>query len=269
LSLTQSAVSRQVQVVESQLGVHLLVRTSRSVRLTTQGGAYAADVRAALEALRAAALTAMGADRGDELTLAILPTFGTRWLMPRIPAFVRRHPEVTLSFATRIGTFDLTAAGVDAAIHSGQPDWPGGRCTLLLEEQVMPVASPAFLRAHPVVSPPDLLHHPILTLASRPGAWVDWMAGQGLNWSGRGAMVFEHISTLAQACAAGLGVALMPAFLIRPELDSGALVALAPERANGNGYYFVQPETRNPKRATTQFRDWLLTEVARADGPFA
>ena len=262
LALTQGAVSRQVAALEGQLGVALVMRGGRRVRLTEAGAAYAGRARLALEALGQGAMEARGQAPERGLKLAILPTFGTRWLMPRIPGFVRRHPEITLQFATRIGRFDLAAEGMDAAIHSGRADWPGARLTLLMGESVLPVAAPSLLAGGG-----DWRGLPVLALASRPHAWAEWYAAPGEAGSPPvPVMRFEQFATLAQAAAAGMGLALMPAFLIRPELESGALVALDEERASGSGYYFVEPEPApgaQPKRAVALFRDWLLTELAR------
>jgi LysR family transcriptional regulator, glycine cleavage system transcriptional activator len=262
LALTQGAVSRQVAALEAQLGVMLVERRGRGVGLTEAGRAYSARVRAALDLLGQGALEALGQAPESGLRLAILPTFGTRWLMPRIPGFVRRHPEITLQFATRIGWFDLRAEGVDAAIHSGPGEWPGGRLTLLMQERVVPVAAPALAR-----SAGDWTRLPLLALSSRPQAWASWRAGRGIAGpTPAPVMRFEQFATLAQAAAGGLGLALMPAFLIVPELESGALVALDEDRPSGSGYWFVEPEPipgEPVKRPVAQFRDWLLTEVAR------
>lgn len=260
LAVTQGAISRQIAALEAQMGVTLVTREGRRVSLTEAGLAYAPRARSALESLGQGALEALGQAPERGLRLAILPTFGTRWLMPRIPGFVRRHPEITLSFLTRIGRFDLGAEGVDAAIHSGRADWPGTRMTLLMTERVMPVAAPA--RAAP-----GLAGAPLLALASRPQAWAEWRAATGLAGPVPApVMRFEQVATLAQAAAAGMGVALLPAFLIRPELDKGELVPLGEEVPSGAGYYFVEPQQgagARPKRAVAQFRDWLVTEVAR------
>lgn len=266
LALTQGAVSRQVAALEGQMGLALIERGGRRVRLTEAGAAYASRVRAALEMLGQGALEALGQAPERGLRLAILPTFGTRWLMPRIPGFVRRHPEITLQFATRIGHFDFAAEGMDAAIHSGRADWPGARMTLLMQESVVPVAAPSLLAGGR-----NWRDLPVLALASRPRAWSEWLAAR--REAGAAplsepvpVMRFEQFATLAQAAAAGMGLALMPAFLIRPELDAGALEALDDECPSGSGYYFVEPEPApgaRPKRAVALFRDWLLTEVAR------
>jgi LysR family transcriptional regulator, glycine cleavage system transcriptional activator len=258
LNLTQGAVSRQVAALEAQLGASLVARDGRRAGLTPAGTAYAPRVRAALEILGQGAMEALGQAPETGLRLAILPTFGTRWLMPRIPGFVRRHPEVTLSFLTRIGRFDLAAEGVDAAIHSGRADWPGARLTLLMSERVMPVAAPGVARIE---------GQALLALASRPGAWPEWWAATGRAGPVPAALMrFEQVATLAQAAAAGMGVALLPAFLIRPELASGALVPLGDEVPSGAGYYLVAPEPGprgREKPTVARFRDWLLTEVAR------
>ncbi|GAB4267870.1 MAG: LysR family transcriptional regulator [Pararhodobacter sp.] len=258
LALTQGAVSRQIAGLEAQLGVPLVLRGGRQATPTPAGAAYAKRVRAALEHLGQGAMEVMGQAPERGLSLAILPTFGTRWLMPRIPRFVRRHPEVTLHFTTRIGRFDFAAAETDAAIHSGRGDWPGARMTLLMEERVMPVGAPGT---------PSVRGQPLLALASRPDGWSEWWARTGQEGAlPAPAMRFELVSTLAQAAAAGMGVALMPAFLIRPELDAGQITALGEEVASGYGYYFVEPELpagQAPKRAVGQFRDWLVTEMDR------
>lgn len=260
LALTQGAVSRQVAQLEAQLGVALIDRQARGAVPTEAGAGYARRVRAALDLLGQGAIEAMGQAPGRALRLAMLPTFGTRWLMPRIPRFVRRHPEITLHFATRIGRFDLAAEGIDAAIHSGRGDWPGARLTQLMAERVLPVCAPG-------TAVRGVTGQPLLALASRPEGWADWWAQTGQSGPLPGAaMRIEQVSTLAQAAASGMGAALLPAFLIRPELESGALVALGDEVPSGYGYFFVEPaltpgQTARP--AVAALREWLVTEVDR------
>lgn len=269
LSLTQGAVSRQVSGLEEQLGVQLFDRTSRGVVLTEAGSDYAKAVASALSQLRSASLAAMSKRHGDHLNIAILPTFGTRWLMPRIPAFVARHPEVTLNFATRIGMFDFDRDGIDMAIHVGPggaagPDWPGAECTYLMDEMVGPVCAPAYLAAHPVSSGRDLLQLPLLHMASRPDAWDHWFSSLGIADTPRPSMRFEQFSSVTQACIAGLGVALMPLFLIDSELASGQLVEAFPHQVvSQSNYYCVAPTAKKNLRSVAIFRDWLLEEVSR------
>ncbi|KQT54673.1 LysR family transcriptional regulator [Aureimonas sp. Leaf454] len=265
LSLTQSAVSRQVALLEAQLGTPLFARTSRSVTLTEAGRAYAAAIGPALSEIRRVTLQMMTKRHADTLELAILPTFGTRWLMPRIPRFVADHPGITLNFATRIGQFDFAREGLDAAIHIGRPDWPGAECRFLMGETVAPVCSPDFLEAHPISGASDLLGLPLFHMASRPGAWSGWFGAAGLGQASEEGMRFEQFSLVSQAAMAGLGVALMPLFLIERELSSGRLVIAHPHVVESpSAYYLVAPSFERGGAALSAFSDWIVGEARAA-----
>ncbi|MEN3147660.1 LysR family transcriptional regulator [Neorhizobium sp. IRAMC:178] len=264
LSLTQGAISRQVSGLEEQLGIQLFDRTSRGVSLTSAGAEYAKVVASALSQIRSASLQVMTKRHSDQLNLAILPTFGTRWLMPRIPQFVARHPEITLNFATRIGVFDFDRDGIDMAIHIGQPDWSGAECTFLMDEMVAPVCSPAFLASHPIRKGEDLMRLPLLHMASRPGAWNHWFESLGVSGTPSQGMRFEQFGSVAQACIASLGVALMPLFLIDSELATGQIVEAFPHQVTSpSAYYAVAPVSKRDFRPVVAFRAWLLEEVGR------
>ncbi|BDA87156.1 LysR family transcriptional regulator (plasmid) [Aureimonas sp. SA4125] len=263
LSLTQSAVSRQVALLEAQLGTSLFERTSRSVDLTEAGRVYAAAIEPALGEIRRVTLQLMTKRNAETLDLAILPTFGTRWLMPRIPRFVAAHPGITLNFATRIGHFDFAHERLDAAIHIGRPVWPGAECRFLMGETVAPVCSPDFLAHHKITGPSDLVALPRFHIASRPGAWGDWFAASGLRQTGGEGMRFEQFALVAQAAMAGLGVALMPLFLIEAELSEGHLVIAYPDVVDSpSAYYLVAPSFERGGTALAAFSDWILGEAS-------
>lgn len=263
LNLTQGAVSRQIAQLEDQLGVRLVEREARGVRLTEKGRAYAEGVSEILSKIRSLSLDAMSANEEMRLRLAILPTFGTRWLMPRMPDFVRKNPGVTISFATRIGQFDFRAEKIDAAIHVGRPDWLDADCRFLMSETVVAVCTPEFLMAHPVDKAEDLLSLPLLEMASRPGAWRHWFGSLGITAHHPEGMMFEQFSNVTQACLAGLGVALMPEFLIEPELRSGRLVrAFDWAVESESGYYLVRPRHKLDFLPARIFADWLAEKVS-------
>ncbi|MEF0941868.1 LysR family transcriptional regulator [Rhizobium sp. BR 362] len=263
LTLTQAAISRQILTLEERLNTTLFIRGGRGVALTPQGIVYHKSIQEALALIRSASLHAITGSPSATLNLAILPTFGTRWLLPRIPNFVSEHPEVTLNFASRIGVFDFASEGIDAAIYIGGDDWPNGECTFLMEEIVAPVCSPAFLKDSAIVAEQDLLRLPLLQMRSRPLAWEDWFSSLGINGKPRPNMGFEQFLGVAQACIAGLGVALMPLFLIKPELDSGQLIVASHHRVRSrSNYYLVSPEGREPPKPVRAFREWLLRETA-------
>lgn len=262
LSLTQGAISRQIGALEAQLGVSLFQRNSRGVSLTEEGQAYFRPVGDALSSIRAASLRLMTKIQDNKLGLAILPTFGTRWLLPRIPTFVAEHPEITVNFASRIGQFDFAQEGLDAAIHIGKPDWPGAQCTFLMHETVAPVCSPDFLAANTIRQARDLLNMPLIHMVSRPGAWNHWFQSLDIDGTYNHGMRFEQFLSVAQACIAGLGVALMPLFLIRPELENGQLVAAFPHRIQSpSSYYLVSPLAALSRAPVAAFSEWLLREI--------
>lgn len=263
LSLTQGAISRQVRALERQLGVELFARVRKSVRLTEVGKRYAEEVERALQTIRLATLNAMTDQRGGTLNLAILPTFGTRWLIPRFPAFLREHPDITVNFATKLSPFDFKKEDLHAAIHYGQTDWPDTESTFLMREETVPVCAPALLEQHALTRPADLLDMPLLQLQTRPRAWAEWFQAAGLEPPVPGGMMFEEISTIAQATVAGLGVALLPRFLIENELSSGELaVVLEQPLESSFGYYLVTPRDKTGYAPLVAFREWLLRTVS-------
>ncbi|MGV3548670.1 LysR substrate-binding domain-containing protein [Rhizobium sp.] len=263
LDLTQGAISRQIAQLEEQLGTTLVEREARGVRLTDKGRAYAEGVSEILSKIRSLSLDALSDNEDMRLRLAILPTFGTRWLMPRMPDFVRDNPGITISFATRIGQFDFRTENIDAAIHVGRPDWPDADCRFLMNETVVAVCTPEFLMAHPIARAEDLLDLPLLEMASRPGAWRHWFASLDVTAHRTEGMMFEQFSNVTQACLAGLGVALMPEFLIETELGSGRLVrALDWSVESESAYYLVRPRHRLDFAPARIFADWLAAKVS-------
>lgn len=265
LNLTHGAISRQVAALEFQLGASLFVRSARGVQLTNVGKTYAVEIRAALSALRSASLNVLTSPLSCNMNLAILPTFGTRWLMPRFPGFLQEHPDITVNFVTRLSRFEFGAEGIDTAIHYGAPNWPGAECTFLMGEEAIPVCSPALLSRVKDMLNKDLRDLPLLHLESRADAWKDWFNHQGRNVPGNtGTMVFEQFSIVAHAAVAGLGVALLPRFLIRGELDRGELVVLSDQALKSEmGYYLVTPEAKTDYAPVVALREWLLGTIER------
>jgi LysR family glycine cleavage system transcriptional activator len=261
LNLTPGAVSRALQEVEAQLGVTLLIRDRQRLRLTPAARDYVADARRALGVLGQAALRLRAGDGGESLSLAILPAFGMHWLAPRLRDFRAAHPGVALTLTTRLRPFDMEAEGFDAAIHYGRADWPGADHLLLMEEEVQAVCAPALL-ATTVTAPGDLLALPLLQIESRTGDWGRWFAAQGMAGQRPGGMLFDQFATMQQAAVHGLGVALLPTFLIEGDLAAGRLVPAwgGAVRAAGS-YWLVWPKGLPPRPALAAFRGWIEGEV--------
>ncbi|TMV79985.1 LysR family transcriptional regulator [Thioclava sp. BHET1] len=262
LALTQGAISRQLRALEEQLGLPLLVRERQRLHLTPAARDYVAEVRKALSVLSSAALVLKANPQGGTLNLAILPAFGLHWLAPRLAGFSQSHPEVTVNLTTRMRPFDFATTGFDAAIHYGRRDWPGVGYLTLMEEEVLAVGAPALLPA-PLGRAEDVLRLPLLQIESRMGDWGRWLAHHGVAERRPGGMLFDHFATMTQAAVHGLGLALLPRFLIRRELEQGRLLPAfgGPVRAIGS-YYLVWPEARAARPPLASFRDWIAGEIA-------
>ncbi|MBI1218768.1 MAG: LysR family transcriptional regulator [Rhodobacteraceae bacterium] len=260
LALTQGAISRQLQVLEDQLGLPLLVRDRQRLRLTPAAQDYVREVRRALGLLSSASLTLRANPTGGSLNLAILPAFGMHWLAPRLADFAQRHPEVTVNLSTRLRPFDFAATGFDAAIHYGRQDWPGVEYLKLMDEDIVAVAAPALL-PHPLTRPEQALSLPLLQLESRTGDWGRWLAHHGVPGQRPGGMLFDQFATMTQGAVHGLGIALLPLFLIGRELADGRLVPVfgGPVKALGS-YYLVWPKDRPARAPLASFRRWAEIE---------
>jgi LysR family glycine cleavage system transcriptional activator len=263
LSLTQGAISRQISALENQLGVVFFERIRKTVRLTDAGRLYASEIHRALQIIRTASLGAMTSPLNGALNLAILPTIGTRWLIPRMPQFLAAHPEITVNFVTRLSPFDLQADGVHAAIHYGPANWPGAECTFLMSEQVVPVCAPSLISGDRQPGPLELAKMPLLTLATRAEAWSNWFLANGVEPPEERGMRFEQFSFIARAAVAGLGAALLPKFLIRSELERGELIVVSDFSVQSDSnYYLVSPIERSHYAPVVAFRTWLLEAIA-------
>lgn len=262
LNLTQGAVSKQVNSLEDQLDVELFKRVRRIVELTDAGQAYAQEISKALQIIRNASLNAMTSPLSGMLNLAILPTFGTRWLMPRFPSFLAAHPDITVNFVTKLSPFDFKSENIHAAIHFGSPNWPDTDSTFLMHEEAVPVCSPQFLNENTINTPIDLKDQPLLHLTTRPHAWEKWLKAEAGEIPTEQGMMFEQVSIIAQAAVAGLGAALLPRFLIQSEIDRGELVIIFNKPLDSkSGYYLVTPIDKSNYAPISVFRAWLLKSI--------
>ena len=262
LNVTQGAVSRQISALENQLGIELFQRDHKPLQLTNIGKAYAKEVRSALQSIRNASLSAITKPKTGLLNLAILPTFGTRWLMPRFPTFLEEYPDITVNFVTKLSPFDFCGENIHVALHYGIPDWPGTVSTFLMGEYCVPVCSPALLDEYQVESVSEISKLPLLNLATRPDAWESWFKTNGLSDRIEGAMLFEQFSTIAQAAVAGLGAGLLPEFLIARELSQGELKIIVNKPLKSeHGYYLISPPDLAEYEPAAAFRKWILNEI--------
>lgn len=262
LNLTQSAVSRQIRALEAILGAELFHREKQKVKLTLAGNVYAREIRDALSRISNATLNFRATPGGGALHLAVLPTFGARWLMPRLPGFLAAHPDIAVHLITKLAPFDFRLEMVDAAIHFGQPEWPGVQFDFLMSERVVPVCSPAMKQRFGFVEPADLIAAPLLHLVSRPDAWERWFATMDVDAGEVHGMLLDQFMLSLEAARATLGVALLPEFLVETELQTGELVRAIDATVKSDGsYYLAWPDTHGLHPPLDAFRQWIVRAV--------
>jgi len=263
LGLSQSAVSRQLRILEEYLDTALFIRDRKKITLTPSAKSYVVEVRASLNILGTAGLRLKTNPNGGQFNLAILPAFGVRWLAPKLPEFVNKHPEITINLSTRLQPFKFDTEPFHAAIHFGQKDWSNVNYLKLAGENVIAVASPDKVDHEHIRDPAKVFELPLLHLETRRDAWRTWAKIQRVAPPPPQGMVFDQFASIIQAAVHGLGVALMPTYLVERELKDGRLVELGGSDPISIGsYYFVWPATHAAYQPRIQFERWIRGFVA-------
>ncbi|WP_394779550.1 transcriptional regulator GcvA [Undibacterium sp.] len=263
LCVTQGAVSRMVQALETELGVALLHRIGRTLKLTTAGAAYHPHILEALDRIAAASRSVRRMD-GGVLCISVLPTFAMRWLVPRLPRFQQQYPDILVDITTNERLVNFSAEPIDIGIRYGLGQWPNAEATLFMPEDVAVYCSPALLqRGPPLRAPADLVTHRLLHHTTRPAAWQQYFAAYGLPTPDISQSPgFEHFFMVIEAAAAGMGVALLPLFLARAELASGRLVRPYEQTLrNEQAYYIAHEPGAGRTRKIRLVKEWLLEEA--------
>ena len=223
LCVTPSAVSHRVKQLEQILGVKLFGRADFS--LTTEGSEYLAHVREGLLALQRFPSHQPSPGR-RKLRLAVTPTFARSLVMPRLQQFAQAYPEIDLTLQISIPLLDVVAEDADLTIRFGTGRYADVEHICLVKDAVLPLASPAFVRAHgPFDCASDLESVPLLRSPLEP--WRTWFAAWHLDWpEPSDGSQFNDIGLMCDGAAAGMGVALVRLRLGAPWLETGALVRL-------------------------------------------
>ncbi len=258
MNLTQSTVSRLVQNLEAQLGQKLFVRQRKRLIPTEAAEAYLRDIAHALDTIQRASMGLVANPDGGALSLAMLPTFGTRWLGPRLGVFLQANPGISVNLATRVQRFTFNAEMFDAVIFFGQPDWPEAMHMKLFDEHLTACASPEFLRRHPIRDASDLANLPLLQLETRQTAWAAWFEGQDAAPPAMAGMLMDQFSMMIQTAISGLGIALLPDYLAWAEIEEGRLLSVLRTSVPGTGsYWLAWPESKDRYGPLRAFRSWL------------
>ena len=268
LHVSQSAVSRQVALLEDYLGVELFKRERYGVSLTPAGRDYADQVVAAFAQIAGATEQLLRRGGRGVLRVRTYTTFAAKWLIPRLPNFQQRHPDIRVQLITEVSDVDFDRDPVDLAIQFGDGHWPKVLADRLFGDVIEPVCSPRYLAEQGIDPdhPEALLGRRLLVSHYRSSDWDDWLAGAGLEAQAGAAerMRFGSSVLAWQAALDGLGLAIGQAGMLTQELAQGTLVR--PFRrplTRAKAHYLLRPERAQTSPQAAAFRDWLLGALPR------
>jgi LysR family glycine cleavage system transcriptional activator len=267
LHITQTAVSHQVKALESELGVALFRRGPRHVALTPVGRAWAAELGPIFAQLHAAHGKLRGASRRGqgEIALSILPSFASRWLVPRLGRFLDVHPRIELRISASEHLVDFATEPVDLGIRYGTGRYPGLAVEKLTDDAWVVVAAPSLLARRRPRAPRDLRGQ-LLLHDDAPDAWAGWLARQGVpDASPDRRTEISDSSMLVEAAVRGQGIALARWSLIVDELATGRLELVFPRIApvrTDRAYYLAAPRENLRRPAVAAFWEWVRREAA-------
>jgi LysR family glycine cleavage system transcriptional activator len=257
LHLTHGAISRQVRALEEHVGTQLFTRHGKRVTLTASGRAFADRVRTALHEITLAA-EAVG-HRGNRLTVSVLPSFASRWLMPRLMRFMEKHPELEVSVVATTALANFTTDEVDVGIRFGRGPYPPLVSEPFLEDEWFPVASPKLKTPK---HPRDLLQ--MRLIREDRDNWDEWFvaAGVKLDKPLAGGPYFNDSTYSIQAATRNEGIALARSSIIGEDLERGTLKRLFRLGVRTNErYWFVSPRELAATAKVRAFRDWVKSEL--------
>jgi LysR family glycine cleavage system transcriptional activator len=260
LHLTVSALSHQIRGLEERLGQRLFLRNARGVELTADGRQLYERIAPHFDAIEQA-LRPFRARRDDVLTLTLMPSFASSWLVPRLPRFLAAHPQLEINLQSSVAVADFERdTRLDAGLRYGPGGWPGVQAVHLFDDWVTPTASPALIAKLGRPRLETLDGYPLL--GAPGGRWSEWFHLFGGQVPKRFVATFDDSETLHRAAVEGLGVALGRMTLTRPLVDAGLLVPLFDARLKAEyAHYLVYPPRAQSHRGLAHFRDWLLAEA--------
>jgi LysR family transcriptional regulator of beta-lactamase len=260
LCVSQAALSHQIKGLEARLGVKLFRRLPRGVMLTDEGAALVPVLGAAFDNIGAVLDRFEGGRYRTVLALGVVGTFAVGWLLPRLPGFAARHPEVDLRVMTNNNRADLAGEGLDLAIRFGDGDWPGVVATRVMAAPMIPMAARKFAAIGTIAA--DIAGVPLLR-SYRADEWQRWFAAAGLPCPVMQGPVFDSGLTMAMAAAAGGGAALLPAVIFGGGRIVPGLLPLSNISIDCGSYWLTRSRSRPETAAMMAFQKWLTGTAAR------
>ncbi|MCK9712293.1 LysR substrate-binding domain-containing protein [Pseudomonas syringae pv. syringae] len=262
LNVTHSAISQQIKVLEEIVGLTLFVREGRGLRISEDGRLYALQISKALGDIAEATRLIQAQPKTGELVVAVLPSFGRAWLVPRLPRFQHLYPEINIRLQASLTIANLRQESVDIGIRMGKGDWEGTEQRLLFQDEVVVVAAPHFNGGHLPRTPEQVIKSKIIFNTE---SWSSWCEAAGVEMSKERHGLSSNDSNLVlEAVRLGQGITLERLSLVYDSIKRGELVQISNVRAPyAYPYWLVWPPREQSQDKLRAFSQWLSDEVER------
>jgi LysR family glycine cleavage system transcriptional activator len=267
LNVTPAAVSQQIKTLEAYIQVPLFRRSGRRVEITDEGLELLPAVRSGLEKLESALQQMKHHRRAGPLQITLLSSFLQIWLLPRLRSFRRKYPDIELRFHTSRDLVDFSRSTNHIAIRFGRGNYPNVHSEKLLDDWLVPVASPELIKQYGMLERgTSLSEYPLLESADEP--WRVWaQVAEEAAWHSRSPSIEDSVGLLT-AAEEGLGYALARWTLVTRSLQKGSLkIAGTGAVPYSSAYHFVCPKSFLALPKVAQFRDWIFAAAAAFPGP--
>jgi LysR family glycine cleavage system transcriptional activator len=264
LSVTPGAVSRQVQALETSLGVKLFKRSTSGIALTAEGQHYLNEITPSLNGIRRATRKLSGRSPRNTLKIRAYTTIALKWLIPRLSSFNAANKDIEVFITTSVEEVNFNREDVDGAIRLGNGHWAGYEVVRLLRNVMVPVCSPSFRRLNDLRSTADLDRLPMLHSLARPDDWAEWLRNASMSKIDPYAGPKFESSVLAyQAAIGGQGIAMATKAFVVDDIRRRTLIQpFGPDFDRGAfTYYLIYPRARMRNSAFRKFQKWLLAQA--------
>lgn len=264
MGVTQGAVAQQVRQLEAHLGITLFERLPKGLALTPAGRGYHERIAQAFAELRSA--TAQLKPENGKVLISVTPTFASKWLIPNLPDFSNRHPEIDLRILATEKVSSFHSDGIDLAVRQGSPPFGAALdATLLFRQNLIAVVAPKLVQtARPPYSDETLTHLP--KIHDTHDLWPRVLAEWGIGDQSKRGLRLSQTALAVDAAISGQGVALVSRFLVANDIAAGNLLEIGPVNAVGaQDFYLLTLRKTTSNAAIDTVLSWLTSQAKKTD----
>lgn len=263
LYVSQSAVSRQITLIEEYLGIEFFKRERSGISLTDAGEKYYSEIGPAFNKIAIATRGMSSYRRNNDIALRVYSTFAAKWLVRRLQKLHAENPKLRVNIKTAIAPVDFATESVDASIQFGDGNWPDVESYFLFGDEIRPVCSPSLIKhlTRPP-APQDVNKYTLIHSTYRKLDWNDWLSAQDIQSDETEQFILPNSLLAYQAALDGIGIAMAQTKMVEQEIENGSLVYFSDFTLKRDlGYYLVIPQNSPKQEKIDELRHWLLGEL--------